>query len=224
MFTSLGFSHVVLTNISIHPDATSSYRWEAQDAEALQYPDESFDFAFVCDGLHHCSSPHKALTELYRVSRNGTIMFEARDSMVQRLAIHAKLSSEYELEAVVAHLGKSGGVNDTEIPNFIYRWTEREFKKTLKAFCPVGEPRFLFFNGLEVPSHQLGPPWKRAAAKVAGVGMRAVTAIFPNQQNLMALVALKPAAPHDLHPWLRLEDGRVRFNLGLCTGIRPDVH
>ena len=220
IFSLLGFSRVVLTNISIAQGAISSYTWEPQNAEALTFPDSSFDFAFVCDGLHHCSSPHKALTELYRVARDGVIVFETRDSMTQRLAIRARLSSEYELDAVVDHSGESGGLNDTEIPNFVYRWTEREFEKTLKAFSPLGEPTLRFFYGLELPAHSLGPRWKRAATKAAGLIMQALTALLPSQRNLLAMVALKPTAPDGLHRWLRLENGRVRFNLQGAHGLR----
>ena len=220
IFSRLGFSQVVLTNISIHSPAIGPYFWEAQNAEALKYPDNSFDFAFVCDGLHHCSSPHKALTELYRIARIGVIVFETRDSAIQRLAIRMKLSAEYELEAVVDHFGESGGVNDTEIPNFIYRWTEREFEKTLKAFSPLGEPGLLFFYGLEVPAHSLGPSWKKVVTRAAGLGMRAITAILPRQRNLMALIALKPNAPERLHRWLRFENGYIRFNPEGARGLR----
>jgi|ERR1035438_3411641 SAM-dependent methyltransferase len=220
VFSLLGLSEVVLTNITVHPTAAGPYAWEAQNAEALRYPDSSFDFAFVCDGLHHCSSPHKALTELYRVARIGIIVFETRDSVIQRLAIRMRLSSEYELEAVVDHSGKSGGLNDTEVPNFVYRWTEREFEKTLKAFSPLGEPTLRFFYGLEVPAHSLGPSWKRGATKAAGLLMQAITTILPRQGNLLAMIALKPVAPDGLHRWLRLEGGCVRFNPEGTRGLR----
>lgn len=201
-FLQLGLSRVVLTNITVDPAGIGPYIWEPQNAESLTYPDNTFDFAFVCDGLHHCSNPHKALTELYRVARRGIIVFETRDSMIQRCAVSLGLSSEYEIDAVVDHQGKSGGLNDSEIPNFIYRWTEREFEKTLKAFSPLGQMKLRYFHGLELPAR---------ASTSAHLAMRALTLLFPKQQNLLAMVALKPAA-EGLHCWLRLENGKVRFN------------
>ena len=74
---------------------------------------------------------------MYRVCINGVIAIEARDSLLMRVAVRFGFSSKYELEAVVAQGGRSGGLENGPIPNYIYRWTEREFKKTIRSCDPV---------------------------------------------------------------------------------------
>jgi ubiquinone/menaquinone biosynthesis C-methylase UbiE len=49
----------------------------------MAFDDNSFDFAIVHNGLHHCYSPHRGLLELYRVSRQGILVFEPRDTLYQ---------------------------------------------------------------------------------------------------------------------------------------------
>ena len=78
-FAACGFTDVTFTNLSGDGD-------ELQDAEALSYDDDSFDFAVISAGLHHCASPHRALLELYRVARRGVLALEARDSALMRFA------------------------------------------------------------------------------------------------------------------------------------------
>ncbi|HUZ82269.1 MAG TPA: methyltransferase domain-containing protein, partial [Gaiellaceae bacterium] len=103
-FTANGFSDVTITNLTPGPGE------ERQDAEDLTYEDDSFDFAVISAGLHHCASPHRALLELYRVARHGLLALEARDSMLMRLAQRAGVVDEFELTAVAANEFRSGGV------------------------------------------------------------------------------------------------------------------
>ena len=49
------------------------------DAEALPFPDESFDLAIVHNGLHHLTDPAAGLRELWRVSRGAVIVIEPAD-------------------------------------------------------------------------------------------------------------------------------------------------
>src|SRR5436305_180972 len=76
---SAGFTDVTVTNLSEDGD-------ERQDAEALSYADDTFDFAVISAALHHCASPHRALLELYRVGRRGLLALEAPDSALMRAA------------------------------------------------------------------------------------------------------------------------------------------
>lgn len=194
LFTELQFSDTRLSDIS-----------SGEDAQALPYDAGSVDFAFVSDGLHHCRSPHQALLEMYRVARKGVIVVESRDSAAVRLAARLGLTSNYELSAVRAHGGTRGGMDDTAVPNHVYRWTEREFEKTLRSFDPTGQIQFRYFYAVSLPYDRLGNPrWLRLAqpiAKLAGT-------LFRRQSNSFAMVGLKPDA---LWPWLETRDGATRF-------------
>lgn len=217
LFSAYDFEHVVISNIyeQEHIDWSPSYSWSCQDAQSLSYDDGSFDFAFVADGLHHCSSPHRAMVEMYRVARKGIIVIESRRSFLMKVANRLGLSPEYEVEAVVGSELERGGVNNTAIPNYIYRWTEDELMRTIKSYDPRGRHRVRFFYELNLP-YELAD-WKKSKVKLNLVRVfdplvRGVTRVFKKQCNTLAMVVLKPAVPRDLWPWLRLEGDEVVFN------------
>ena len=210
LFAQLGFTNVLITNLDdriTDEGAFAPFSWSLQDAQNLNVPDASFDFAFVADGLHHCSSPHKALLEMHRVSRKGLVVVESRDNLM-RVATSVGLTPAYELEAVVGNDFKWGGVDNTAIPtNYIYRWTESEFKKTISSFDPSGKHVFRFFYGLNLPFEQA--KINKTNAKLYAVRLteplvKAFTGIFKKQRNTLAMVALKPRLPQDLWPWLAI--------------------
>ena len=213
VFRAVGFADVTISNLdaNLTEEAFAPYRWSRQDAEALEFGDGAFDFAVVSAGLHHCRSPHRALLEMYRVARRGLLAIESRDSVLMRAAVRAGLVDAYELTAVVANDLRAGGVANTSIPNYVYRWTEREVEKTISSYAPHARHRFLFFREFELPESLLelerGSPRARALRALQPL-VAAVTRIVPSQANLFAFAVLKPELPRDLQPWLRLEAGR----------------
>ena len=95
-------------------------------------------------------------------------------------------------------------MNDTSVPNFIYRWKEDEFRKVIRSADPTGEPSFRFFYALDVPG-------RVPAASVVEPVLKTAARVVPRLANTMAMVALRPAR---LWPWLRREDGEVTFDRG----------
>jgi SAM-dependent methyltransferase len=218
LFLRLGFRDVLITNVDDRMSdggTFAPFEWSRQDAQDLDLGDGSFDFAFVADGLHHCSSPHRALLEMYRVARKGIVVVEARDSVLMRTANRLGLSPAYEVEAVVGNEFRWGGVDNRPIPNYVYRWTESEFKKTIRSFDPIGEHRFRFFYALNLPyylAEMRKSSVKLQVTRAAEPVLRAFTRVFRKQCNALAMVALKPRVPDDLWPWLAVERGQVVFN------------
>jgi len=211
VLASLGFTDVTLTNLEPDPsESDSPFVWEHQDAEALSYPDEVFEFALVSAGLHHCRSPHRALLELYRVVSDGLLALESRDSLLMRAAVALGLADEYEVTAVVAHGLRAGGVRNSSLPNYVYRWTEREVRKTIASHAPHARHRLLFFRELEAPASVLdmrvNPLWGRAL-RLFEPAAALLTRLVPSQSNLFAFAVLKPELPQGLQPWLELVDG-----------------
>jgi len=196
-----GFSRAVISNLDAEGDV-APFDWSRQDAQQLGFENDSFDFALVVAGLHHCASPHQALVEMYRVARKGIVAIEARDSVLTKAAVRLGLASEYELSAVAAHGYRAGGVDDTSIPNFIYRWTEAEFRKVIRSADPTGEPSFRFFHSLDVPD-------RMPVASVAGPVLGTLARLFPRLSNTIAMVALRPRR---LWPWLIREGEQVVFD------------
>ena len=80
LFSALEFTNVTLSGL-YEGDAEGTlapFAWSVQDAQNLTFEDASFDFCFVSDGIHHCASPHRAILEMYRVSREGILVFDSR--------------------------------------------------------------------------------------------------------------------------------------------------
>ena len=134
----LGFTNVTLSNIS-------SVVGDSQfDARKIPYDDGSFDNVLAHAGIHHCSRPHQAVCEMYRVARKSVMFFEAQDSWMMRLAVKLRLTVEYEFAAVTAHGLQRGGVDDLPIPNYVYRWTRREVEKMVRTLDPAHVPFISF--------------------------------------------------------------------------------
>ena len=214
VFLAGGFTNVTITNLATGKaaDAFGPYGWARENAEALSYEDNAFDFTVIHAAVHHASSPHRVLTELYRVARYGVLVFEARDSFTIRVAERLGLSQRYEHAPVSRR--NAGGVNDTDIPNFIYRWTEREIEKTISSYAPMAKHQITYLYGTAFPAS----PALERGKKVRFFALRALfpiyrlfVALFPRQQNLFCFFIQKPKFPRDLHPWLETVDGRLTF-------------
>jgi SAM-dependent methyltransferase len=206
----LGFSDVTISNLDqrLKGDEFKPYQWSFQDVEHLSFSGDEFDFAIVHNGLHHCYSPHRGLIELYRVARRGVLVFEPRDTALVRLGQRLNFGQTYEV-AAVSHNGlDAGGVGNSGVPNYIYRWTEREVEKTILSYAPYADPHFYYRYALRVP-------WSRLttlrnplflSAVVAGLPiLKLLFRMFPRQANGFAFAVMKPDLPRDLHPWLRMD-------------------
>src|SRR5208283_2567571 len=219
VFQREGFTNVTISNLDVRMQGEeyAPYKWLFADAQALPCDDESYDYVVIHAALHHCSLPHKALTEMYRAARKAILAFEARDSLIMRLIVRLRLTQVFEHTAVYYNDCKFGGVNNTEIPNYVYRWTEREVEKTINAFAPYGQNTFRFRYGTAYPTTPEAE--KNASLKVALVRMARpwfwlFARLFPRQQNLFAFYVEKPSLPRDLYPWLAWDStqGKPVFN------------
>jgi SAM-dependent methyltransferase len=205
-----GFENVTISNLDPrYVPSLAPYEWSHQDAERLTYADESFDVVIVHAGLHHCHSPHRGLLEMYRVARKAVVVFEARDSLALNVAMRLGLTTDYEIEGVSGEGFASGGVGNGPIPNFIYRWTEKEVLKTIQSYEPRYKPRVQFFYGLALPYQRLRStqrPWMRVALFAIVPIAEAVGRLFPRQGNEFAFAITKGG---ELHAWLTDDAGAV---------------
>lgn len=196
VMSAVGFSDFTVTNLD---EAASNHKQE--DAENLSFDDGSFDVVIVHAGLHHCHSPHRALLEMYRVARKCAVAFEARDSLLMRAAVRMGLTLNYETNAI-SEDGQSGGVANTGIPNFIYRWTESDVRDTIASYDPARVPNVRFFYDLRLPIQRLtadGRVALRMAARLIEPLSRLLKLIVPRQCNEFAFAVLKDG---ELHPWI----------------------
>ncbi len=139
MLRQCGFSRITLSNISGVPDVSDEpdgLPVIAVDAEEVQLPDNSYDVVFVHEVIHHCRSPHLALCEMLRVARRQVLMMEPNESAFMSLLTRLGFSFPYEIAAVVNNNYLRGGVRNTQIPNFIFRWNARGVHQLASAFLP----------------------------------------------------------------------------------------
>ncbi|HEU0242130.1 MAG TPA: methyltransferase domain-containing protein [Micromonosporaceae bacterium] len=212
-----GFRHVVISNVDPRPDGATfaPFTWCYQDAEHLTYEDETFDFCVVHNGLHHCHSPHRALLEMYRVSRTGLVLFEPYDNLLTRLGVRLNIGQEYEHASVVCNDLGYGGVANSAIPNYVYRWTERDVVKAINCYAPQTPSDVRFIHKMRVPWVQLRHRRNRLlylVIRFAQPLLRLIEVAAPKQCNSFAAVVMKPDLPRALHPWLRQDGKALRLN------------
>lgn len=197
------------TFVNIAPDSPSSaIDGAAIDAHDMPYETGSFDHVIGHSGLHHCSRPHEALHEMYRIAGKTVLMVENQDSLMMRLATRAGVVGWHELPAVIDGGYTSGGVDGTGVPNFVYRWTRRELRKAVASFDPA----------YEVPI-EVHTEWNLGTGRVAsGVlqrklrlrdeqaervftrGQEVLNRVAGRQGNIFAATIRKDLAR--LHPWM----------------------
>lgn len=132
----VGLTNCAFANIAPQSRSTGPTRAAKFDAHRMPQDDLSFDHVIGHAGLHHCSRPHEALHEMYRLARKTVLFVENQDSPMMRLAARAGVVGWYETQAVVDGSYATGGVDGTGVPNYVYRWTRREVRKAVAAFDP----------------------------------------------------------------------------------------
>jgi len=225
----LGFRNITLSNLvpaDLDTGAGHGIRRLAIDGEDIAVVDSAYDLVFAHEVLHHCRSPHRTLCEMLRVSRRHIAFLEPNDSVLMRLLVKMRFSFPYETTAVVAHDCCAGGLRDSAVPNYIYRWNENEVSKTVSSF--LAERTF---------SVRAYPYWdfnvdERAFARHKLTKLPLITAVTGARNLLLALrfwQGLLNRTPlrrqgnkffcwiekhSELKPWLLLEQNQVVFNRG----------
>src|ERR1051326_4351449 len=120
-------AHVTMTDLSsIAVEAARlrnpALRCMRMDAESLAFPDGSFDWVIVRDGLHHLARPMKGLFEMERVCREGFAVLEGQDSLLVRFLVRLGL-----------------GENSDPAGGYVYRFTRRELHKTFAAVQTIAD-------------------------------------------------------------------------------------
>lgn len=206
---SVGLENCHFVNIAPGSASTGETIAERFDAHRMPQSDLSYDHVVGHSGLHHCSRPHEALHEMYRLAVKTVIFVENQDSILMRAAGRAGFVSWFELPAVVGGNYTSGGVDGSAIPNYVYRWTRRDLHKAIASFDPAFEVPIEIHSewnlGLDRVSSQtlrkklrLGSD-ERAARLLSG-GQSLMNKVAARQGNIFAATIRKDLAT--LRPWM----------------------
>jgi ubiquinone/menaquinone biosynthesis C-methylase UbiE len=150
------------------------------DAESLSFPDRSFDWAVVRDGLHHLARPLKGLYELERVSREGFAILEGQDSLAVRFLVRIGMGEDRD---------PAGG--------YVYRFSRRELHKIFStiqtlarwrihtAWLPFGSDVLKYFSTARLLVYPLIN--NRVLLKLLGsrIGRRTMKGVFQGINHLI---------------------------------------
>lgn len=178
IFKNLGFKEVTFTNLNSNNNQTNKVNIHENKLGA-----QSYDYCVTNASIHHSSKPHLAILEMYRVSKKGVLIIESNDSLIVRAAVKLNFAEEFEISAV-----KSGstGVDDTNIPNYIYRWTEREIYKLINSY----KPNIIHKINFEYTNHLRLTGLKSFIIKII---LKLIFMVFKKQQNIMGIFIDKEA-------------------------------
>ena len=133
LFSELGYVNVTLSNYEKENNSENIYKNILMQNIGLN--DNSFEYCVAHACVHHSSKPHSAILEMYRVASKGVLVIEANDCLLTRIACKLKFAEEFENTAIIKNK-TSGGVDNSSIANYVFRWTEREVLKLLKSYKP----------------------------------------------------------------------------------------
>jgi SAM-dependent methyltransferase len=215
-FRARGFEHVTISNLGDTSDAVGgdgrpSYAYARQNAEALDFPDGAFDHVFVHSGLHHLRCPIRGLTEMYRVARKVIVGFEPHLTAFTRLGVRLGFGQEYEKAAVYFNDLRCGGVADSPIPNFVYRFGREDIVRAIQTYAPIARHRVRFWFATRVSASLAlaRNPMVRQVAVTGRAVLELAGRVSPLLANNIAFAVHKPRIPEDLFPWLRAVDGGI---------------
>jgi len=226
-----GFKDITLSNFrselakDAHSNLSAKVKLLTIDAEQIDLPGGSFDCVFAHEVLHHCRSPHRALCEMLRVARKHVVLLEPNDSLSMRVLTWAGFSFPYEIFSVVYHGYEAGGVRDSCVPNFIYRWNANEVRKTVSSYLAehaslVHAYPYWDFNVDEKELSMRKETRIHAVTSIIGaksflVVLRALQIVLNGipvlrrQGNKFFCCVEKTG---ELRPWLTAGDGKIGFN------------
>ncbi len=190
IFEELGYKDVTYSNIENSKEKNLNIY---ENIHNIKLKDNEYEYCVAHACIHHSSKPHLAILELFRVCSKGCLIIEANDSFLSRLACKIGLSEEYELSAVQKNI-ISGGVDNTNIPNYVYRWTEREVYKLMKSFRPDIKHEILFDYGYQIKFTKL---------KIIKLFFNIFFLIFRKQKNLLSIYINKDLKNLEFNSWIK---------------------
>ena len=224
---SAGFQDITLSNFRPEleedkpPGLCLKVRRLTLDAERMELEDGSFDCVVAHEVLHHWRSPHRALCEMMRVARRQVVLLEPNDSFMMRVLTWSGVSFPYEIFSVAYHGYEAGGVRDSCVPNFIYRWNANEVRKTVSSY--LAECMFHVHWDFNLNAEQLSMRKEtKIPAIISLIGAKTLLALLRVAQNTFNAIPILRKQGNkffccvektsELRPWLTSDDGRVAFD------------
>ncbi len=136
-----------------------------------------------------------------------------------RVAVRFGLAPDFELEPLAVSGGIVGGFRDSLLPNYVYRWTEREVEKTVRSADPGVVHDFRYFYGYRLPHQRLAmstSALKRRIGHASKVALPIVTRLAPHQGNEFGFAIVRTER---CRPWLQRRDGELVPNMDYVNAM-----
>ena len=191
LFHKLQFKIVTLSNIDLAQlKGAEKYKFKKIKIDfrnLFKIKNNSYDYVVVHASIHHTSRPHNILLEMYRIAKHGILIVESNDSFIMRLSVKLNFSEDFEKSALNENT-YVGGVDGSNIPNYVYRWTEREIKKLFYSYQPDKKINIIFNYQNNIFNENLSKnSIKKIIITFSYLFLKIIFFLFPKQQNLMSI-------------------------------------
>ena len=191
LFYKLHYKKIILSNIDLAQlKGTEKYKFKKIKIDfrnLFKIKNNSYDFVVVHASIHHTSRPHNIILEMYRIAKYGVLIIESNDSFIMRLSVQLNFSEDFEVSALNENTFV-GGVDGSNIPNYVYRWTEREIKKLFYSYQPDKKINIFFNYQNNIFNKNLSNNLiKKIIISSSYIFLKIIFFLFPKQQNLMSI-------------------------------------
>jgi len=191
LFHKSQFKKITLSNINLAQlKGAEKYNFKKIKIDfrnLYKIKNNSYDYVVVHSSIHHTSKPHNILLEMYRIAKLGVLIVESNDSFIMRLAVKLNFSEDFEKSAL-NYKTYVGGVDGSHVPNYVYRWTEREIKKLFYSYQPDKKINIIFNYQNNIYNENLSDSFlKKIIIVISYVFLKIIFILFPKQQNLMSI-------------------------------------
>jgi ubiquinone/menaquinone biosynthesis C-methylase UbiE len=191
LFYKLHYKKIILSNIDLAQlKETEKYKFKKIKIDfrnLFKIKNNSYDFVVVHASIHHTSRPHNIILEMYRIAKYGVLIIESNDSFIMRLSVELNFSEDFEVSALNENTFV-GGVDGSNIPNYVYRWTEREIKKLFYSYQPDKKINIFFNYQNNIFNKNLSNNLiKKIIISFSYIFLKIIFFLFPKQQNLMSI-------------------------------------
>jgi ubiquinone/menaquinone biosynthesis C-methylase UbiE len=191
LYHKLQFKRVTLSNIDLAQlKGAEKYNFKIIKIDfrnLFKLENNSYDYIAVHASIHHTSKPHNTLLEMYRIAKHGILIVESNDSFIMRLSVKLNFSEDFEKSAV-NESNYGGGVDESNVPNYVYRWTEREVKKLFYSYQPDKKINIVFDYQDNIFNEGLSNnSIRKKIITFSYIFLKIIFFLFPKQKNLMSI-------------------------------------
>jgi ubiquinone/menaquinone biosynthesis C-methylase UbiE len=198
--------------------------YSVENAESLSFDDNTFDFAFAKECLHHLPRPWIGLYEMLRVARMGVALIEPKEApllktprlVLKSVIVHYLrrflpwLDNLFDSEDLIRPYGNYW----EELGNYVFKLSEREIEKVALALnyrsCAFKSLNDMYIEGVERATLD-SPIFEDVKRAIAKKDRRCKMGLNRASHSLMACVIFKTSPSENGIAALRAAEYRVEM-------------